>query len=57
MMTDLERTNIFLELDEKVTELVEMLEDNDVNNLNDENLLIIKGHLDILYELIEEERI
>ena len=57
MITDLERTNIYLELEEGVTELVEMLEDNDIDNLNEPKLLKIKEHLDIIYEIIEEENI
>ena len=54
-VADLERTNIFLELEEGVTSLLEMLEDSDVESLNDRKLLKIKENLDILYELIEEE--
>ena len=57
MITDLERKNIFAELDEGVTELLETLEDFDVNESKDKVLLNIKANLDIIYGIIEDENI
>lgn len=53
-ISDLERKNIFLDMEEGVSELIETLEDNDVEALNDETLLQIKEKLDIIYEVINE---
>lgn len=53
-ISDLERKNIFLDMEEGVSELIETLEDNDVEELNDETLLQIKEKLDIIYEVINE---
>lgn len=53
-ISDLERKNIFLDLEDGVSELIEILENNDISETNDDSLLQIKEKLDIIYGVINE---
>lgn len=53
-LSDLERESIFMEIEDGITELIETLDNNDVENSNDENLLQIKENLVIIYDIIKD---